>query len=67
MKLVAALLLVLFLLLGVQRTPEAMVDPSPIIGGVIIPAAGCVHAAATRTHQQPTVPLPTEEAPATIP
>lgn len=68
-KLLAAAVIILALL-GVQRTPEAM-DPSPIIGGAIIPAAGCVHAAMRMQHQ-PTAPVPTpsppaEETPATIP
>lgn len=47
MKLVAALLLGLFLLLGVQRTPEAQVGEAITLTAGIIAVGGCAHAVAT--------------------
>lgn len=51
MKLVAALLLGVFLLLGVQRTPEAQVGEALTAVSLAANAmfiGGCVHAAATK-------------------
>lgn len=59
------LLVLLLLLLGVQRTPEAQVGPALTavsLAGNAIFIGGCVHAAATA---KPDVAMPQAETPAT--
>lgn len=57
MKLVAALLLGLFLLLGVQRTPEAQIGEAVTLTAGIIAVGGCAYLA---MNERQTEPLATE-------